>query len=190
MKSTFPLILLGAAALLYSKGGKTSSKSTKTDSNKDTSEYEDFPNEIDKKINEENIYKYVTKDPVYLNTVPAIFGDFNDEYKSYFDPKVGNEKAFILINPALAEQAWNYAKVLMINYPNMYSAKDGKEADKVSREIAIKFMPDVYWKEGLAPYGWGTPFQKVYVSINYLVRLAYAVINNLNIDYAPGSFEL
>lgn len=192
MKSTIPL-LIGAFALLYSKSSKTSKKSSgkSSDSNKDTSEYEDFPDEVDKKINEENIYKYYSKNPLYLNTVPAIFNDFNDVYKSYYDPngQMGNEKAYLLINPVLAEQVWNYAKVLLINQPNVYNCKTGKEADLASKEIAIKFMPDVYWKEGLAPYAWGTPFQAVYVSINYLVRLACAVINNLDIDFAPGSFD-
>lgn len=189
MKSTFPLILLGAAALLYSKGGKTSSKSTKTTKPSEDL-YEDFPDEVDQKINEENIYKYFSKNPLYLNTVPAIFNEFNDVYKSYYDPNMGNKNAYVLINPMLAEQTWNYAKSLMINQPDVYSGKTGMEADKVAKEVLLKFSPDVFWKEGLTPYAWGTPFAYTYASINYLVRLAYAVINNLNIDYAPGSFEL
>lgn len=194
MKSALPLLILGAAALLYSQNSKPVKKSTpkKDTSEEDTSEYPDFPDEIDKKINEENIYKYYSKNPLYLNTVPAIFNDFDDIYKSYYDPKgqSGNENAYLLITPAFAEQAWNYAKVLMINQPNIYSGKNAKEADLVTREILMKFSPDVYWKEGLTPYAWATPFAYVYASVSYLVRLAYAVINGLPIDHAPGSFEL
>lgn len=193
MKSALPLLVLGAAALLYSQNTKTSKKSSpKKDTSDDTSEYEDFPMEVDKKINEENIHKYYSKNPLYLNTVPAIFNDFNDVYKSYYDPQgqSGNENAYVLINPMLAEQAWNYAKILMINQPDIYSGKSAKDADLVTREILMKFSPDVYWKEGLTPYAWATPFAYVYASVSYLVRLAYAVINNLDIIFAPGSFDL
>lgn len=188
MKSSLPLLLIGAAALLYSKSNNSSKKS----SQKDTSEYEDFPNEVDQKINEENIYKYYSKTPLYLNMVPAIFNDLDDTYKSYYDPKgdSGNEKAFILITPALAEQSWNYAKSLMINQPNLYPGNTQKSLDEITKEILLKFSPDVYWKEGLIPYAWATPFAYTWTSVNYLAKLAYAVINNLHIDHAPGSFEL
>lgn len=193
MKSSLPLILIGVAALVYSKSNSSKKPSVKKeDVKEDTSDYEDFPDEIDQKINEENIYKYYSKNPLYLNTVPAIFNDFDDTYKSYYDPngESGNEKAFILITPALAEQSWNYAKSLMINQPDLYPGNTPKSVDAITKEILLKFSPDVYWKEGLIPYAWATPFAYTWTSVNYLVKLAYAVINNLHIDHAPGSFEL
>lgn len=192
MKSALPLLAIGAAALLYSRGGKASSKKSSKKIEEDTSEYEKLPDEIDQKINEENIYNYYNKNPLYLNNVPAIFNDLNDVYKSYYDPKgeMGNDQAYIMITPMLAEQAWNYAKVLMINQPEIYPGKTQKDRDLITKEILLKFSPNVYWKEGLAPYAWATPFYYVYRSVNYLVQLAYATINNLDIDFAPGSFDI
>lgn len=191
MKSAFPLLLIAGALYLSQSGKSSSKKSTKDskDSKEDSSQYEDFPDEVDKKINEENIYKYFSKNPLYLNTVPIIFADLTDIYKSYYDPNTGNKNAYLLINPDFAGQVWGYAMTHVpwkADVPNFTAM----EADKVAKEILMKFSPDVYWKEGLTPYAWATPFAYTYASVNYLVRLAYAVINNLNIDYAPGSFEL
>jgi hypothetical protein len=191
-KSLTPLLIVGAigAFFLTKKSPKTTSSSS--NSNKDTSEYEHFPDDIDVKINEENIYKYYSKTPTLIKNIPFIYSDLNLNLQVYLDPQseFGNEKAYVYITPELASQTWGYAKTLLGNYPNQYSGKTDKEASDVARAILIKFAPDVYWQEGLDPYKYGSAFTYVFSSVRWLVRIAYADLNNLNQDTIPANIGL
>ncbi len=153
--------------------------------------YEEFPKNVNVKINEENIFKYYSKTPIFIKTIPDIFNDLSGNLKDYYDPnsEFGNEKSFILINPDFAIKVWNYAKVLLINYPDKYSGKTAKDANLVNKEILLKFAPDVYWKEGFLPYAYHSIFFYVWVSVGFLVRVAYGMINNLNQDFVPSGIE-
>lgn len=187
MKNIEPLLIAGALGALFL--GKKPAKSSISNSNKDTSVYEDFPPDVNVKLNDENIYKYFSKTPILIKNIPAIYSDLNLNLQVYLDPQseFGNEKSYIFINPELAVQSWQFAKTLLINYPTQFSGKTNKEAENVTKSILLKFAPDVYWSEGLIPYKYGSAFTYVWMSITWLVRIAYADLNNLNQDTIPAS---
>lgn len=186
MKNITPLLIVGVAGLFLANRKPIKSSLV---SNKDTSKYEDFPPDVNVKLNEENIYKYFSKTPILIKNIPAIYSDLNLNLQVYLDPQseFGNEKSYIFINPELAVQAWQFARTLLINYPTQFSGKTNKEAENVTKSILLKFAPDVYWSEGLIPYKYGSAFTYVWMSVTWLVRIAYADLNNLNQDTIPAS---
>lgn len=179
-----PILGIGLAGLYLANKPKTSVKPKK-----DVEKYEDFPNDVNVKLNEENIFKYYSKNPTLIKNIPFIYTDLNLNLQVYLDPQseFGNEKSYVYITPELAQQAWGYAKTLLGNYPNEFSGKTNKEAEAVTKAILLKFAPDVYWSEGLIPYKWGSAFTYVWMSVTWLVRIAYADLNNLNQDFIPAS---
>ena len=185
MKLALPLVGLSAIYLLSQRVKPNSLKSSKL---KPVEDDEDLPDNINTKINEENIFKYYSKSPILIKSIPFIFDDLNDDLKVYYDPQseFGNEKSYVFINSDLAKQVWGYAKTLLGNYPKEYSGKTNKEADVVTKAILLKFAPDVYWKEGLTPYIYQSAFWYVWASTTFLVRIAYADLNNLNQNFVPA----
>lgn len=185
-KSLTPLLIVGVAGLFLANRKPAKSSSA---SNKDANTYEDFPADVNVKLNDENIYKYFSKTPILIKNIPAIYSDLNLNLQVYLDPQseFGNEKSYVYINPELAVQAWQFAKTLLINYPTQFSGKTNKEAGDVTKAILTKFAPDVYWAEKLAPYTYGSAFTYVWASVTWLVRIAYADLNNLNQDTIPAN---
>lgn len=176
MKNLLPLLGIGLAGVyLTNKKSKTKSSSK----NKDEIKYEDFPDNVNVKINEENIFKYYSKTPILIKDIPSIYSNLNLNLQVFLD----NEKSYIYITPKLAEETWKHAKELLSNYSNQFSGKTIKDADVVTKSILLKFAPDVYWSEGLAPYVYKSAFSYVWISVNWLVRLAYADLNNLSQDF-------
>ena len=186
MKNIGPLLIAGALWALFL--GKKPAKSSSI-SNKDANTYEDFPPDVNVKLNDENIYKYFSKTPILIKNIPAIYSDLNLNLQVYLDPQseFGNEKSYVFINPELAVQAWQFARTLLINYPTQFSGKTNKEAGDVTKAILTKFAPDVYWAEKLAPYAYKSAFTYVWTSVTWLVRIAYADLNNLNQDTIPAN---
>jgi hypothetical protein len=181
MKSSLPLLLAGLGGLLIVSSGKSPNK--KAISKKSAEDpYEEFPPDVNVKLNQDNIYHYYSSEPVWLKNIPEIFGDLNPNLIEYYN-KWNTEKSFIRINPVFAVQVYNYAKVLLINNPQKYIAKTSKEAEVLTKEILLKFSPDIYWKEGLIPYVYKSAFYYVWVSVTFLVLLAWANINDL---WVPG----
>ncbi len=179
-----PILGIGLAGLYLANKPKTSAKVKK-----DVEKYEDFPDDVNIKINEENIFKYFSKTPTLIKNIPGIFSELNLNLQVYLDPQseFGNEKSYVYITPELATQAFQFARTLLINYPNQFSGKTNMEAGEVAKAILTKFAPDVYWAEKLAPYTYGSPFTYVWMSVVWLVRIAYADVNNLNQDFIPAN---
>lgn len=188
-KSFTPLLIVGAIGAFFLN--KKSPKSS-TSSNKNVDKWEDFPPDVNVKINDENIFKYYSKTPTLIKNIPFIYSDLNLNLQVYLDPQseFGNEKSYVYITPELAQQAWGFAKTLLGNYPQQFSGKTNKEAEAVTKSILLKFAPDVYWSEGLIPYKYGSAFTYVWMSITWLVRIAYADLNNLNQDFIPGNIGI
>lgn len=183
MKSTLPLLLAGLGGLLFvSSSSKPSAKKVVSKKLPVEDPYEEFPPDVNVKINEDNIYNYFSKDPVYLKNIPDIWNDLNPNLKAYYTDW-NTEKSFIRINPVFAVKIYNYAKVLLINYPEKYTGENSKDAQLVTKEILLKFASDVYWKEDIHPYGYKSAFYYVWVSVTFLVRLAWA---NINDKWVPG----
>jgi hypothetical protein len=186
MKSTLPLLLAGLGGLIFiSSSSKPSTKKSVSKKPPAEDPYEEFPPDVDVKINEENIYNYFSKDPVWLKNIPEIWNDLTPQLIEYYT-NWNTEISFIKINPVFAVKAYNYAKVLLINYPEKYTGKTSKDAQAVGKEILLKFSPDIYWKEGLNPYAYQSTFYYVWVSVAFLVKLAWANFNNLSPDFAPS----
>lgn len=185
-KSLTPLLIVGVAGLFLANR-----KPAKSGSNisKDVNKYEDFPADVNKKVNEENIFKYFSKTPTLIKNIPGIFSELNLNLQVYLDPQseFGNEKSYVYITPELATQAFQFARTLLINYPNQFSGKTNMEAGEVAKAILTKFAPDVYWAEKLTPYAYGSPFTYVWMSVVWLVRIAYADVKNLNQDFIPAN---
>ena len=183
MKSTLPLLLAGLGGLLFvSSSSKPTVKKAVSKKPPVEDPYEEFPPDVNVKINEENIYNYFSKDPVYLKNIPDIWNDLNPDLKAYYT-NWNTEKSFIRINPVFAVKVYNYAKVLLINYPEQYTGENSKDAQLVTQDILLKFAPDVYWKEDISPYDYKSAFYYVWVSVTFLVRLAWA---NINDKWVPG----
>lgn len=186
MKSTLPLLLAGLGGLLFvSSSSKPATKKAVSKKPPVEDPYEEFPPDVNVKINEENIYNYFSKEPVWIKNIPEIWNDLNPKLIEYYT-NWNTEISFIKINPVFAVKVYNYAKVLLINYPEQYTGKTSKDAQLVAKEILLKFAPDVYWKEGLTPYAYQSAFYYVWVSVAFLVKLAWANVNNLSPDYAPS----
>lgn len=191
MKSSLPLLLAGLGGLLIVSSGKSPNK--KAISKKPAEDpYEEFPPDVNVKLNQDNIYHYYSSEPVWLKNIPEIYNDLNLNLAVYYDPKVGTQNPFVLINPVFAVQVYNYAKVLLLQNPGKYNIKDSaskKEAEALTKEILLKFAPDIYWKEGLIPYLYKSAFYYVWVSVTFLVLVAWANINNKNEIFAPSGIE-
>jgi hypothetical protein len=186
MKSTLPLLLAGLGGLLFvSSSSKPSAKKSVSKKPPAEDPYEEFPPDVNVKINEENIYNYFSKDPVWLKNIPDIWNDLNPNLIEYYT-NWNTEKSFIKINPVFAVKVYNYAKVLLLNNSQKYTAKTTKEAEVLTKEILLKFAPDIYWKEGLIPYVYQSAFYYVWVSVTFLVKLAWVDINGLSETFAPS----
>jgi len=184
---TLPLLLAGLGGLYVLSSSKpVPKKAPKKVEQEDP--YEEFPPDVNVKINEENIWNYFSKDPVWLKNVPEIFGDLTPALLDYYT-NWNTDKTFVRINPVFAVKAYNYAKVLLLNNPQKYTAKTTKEAEAVTKEILLKFAPDIYWKEGMIPYLYQSAFYYVWISVTFLVKLAWANVNGLNQDFAPSGIE-
>ena len=142
------------------------------------------------KINEENIYKYYSKDPVCIKDIPFIYTSLNDMLKDYYDPQSENgiEKAYIYLQPDFASAIWSTLPIL---FEQGYMGDDKLEADKTTKKVLIDLAGDVYWKEGLVPYIAYSPFYYVWVSVNYLIRISWVNYTKINdVNYVPGSIEV
>ena len=169
--------ILGVIGLgLVTSNSSSSKKIKKSKVKKEDSKY-------DVKLNDQNILKYYSKDPIKLSTIPSIFDNFTDSYKKYY------QESFIFIVPELAVSIWSDALILMQSQPDKYIAATKKDADVITKELLMKYASDVYWKEGLIPYIYGSPFFNVWTSTNYLIRIAYALLTDVdpNSNYAPGN---
>ena len=184
---TLPLLLAGLGGLYVLSSSKPApKKAAKKVEQEDP--YEEFPPDVNVKINEENIVNYFSKDPVWLKNMPEIFEDLTPALLDYYT-NWNTDKSFVRINPVFAVKAYNYAKVLLINNPQKYTAKTTKDAQVVAKEILLKFSPDIYWKEGFLPYNYKSAFFYVWVSVVFLVKLAWANANELGQTYAPSGIE-
>ena len=142
-------------------------------------------------INEENIGHYFIKPPVYLKDIPEIYTKLPADLQVYYNPSNPNstDGAWVYLNSDTAIAAWDAAIYYLKEKGNIYSGKTRQEADKLTGVILQSIAPDVYWKEGLMPYVYKSQFWYVWVSVQYLVMIAYAALYNLDPLEAPGKIH-
>lgn len=184
MKNPLIYLVAGGAALAV-----LGSKKTKTKSSKDIEK--DGISEEEQIINQENIKIYFQKPPIYIKDIPGIFKNLPKKVQEYYDPQYPNstDGAWVYLKPDIAVTAWDLAKYYLYSEPEKYTAKTGAEADVVTKVILKQLTPDIYWGEGVMPYQAFSDFWYVYISVHYLVRIAYAVMNNYNIISLPGKLN-
>lgn len=191
-------LLMGGAAVL---GLVVLSKKNKTKPSKISEEIEDD----DIMINEENITHYFSTDPVYIKDIPSIYGELSTELQKYVNTEYvyGEDDnysvkpikgAFVYVNEDTAVAIWDSAIYHLLQNPNKYyhpwnSSKNPKEFSEFVNKVLKDAVPDVYWKEGLAPYTYKSPFWYVWVSAKYLIKFAKIVALKEDWITAPGNIE-
>lgn len=142
-------------------------------------------------INEENIGHYFVKPPVYIKDIPEIYKELTPDLQAYYDPETqwGTDGAWVYLNSDTALAAWDAAKYYLTEKSNVYSGKTKQEADKLTGVILQDIAPDVYWKEGLMPYVYKSQFWYVWISVQYLVMIAYASLLQSPHEQAPGKLQ-
>lgn len=182
-----PLLLLGGGAyFLTKKKVPTTSSGKSTSKNYENTEI--IPDTVDKKVNDAHISQYYQVLPYYLDNVPAIYSDLNDELQFVYrqsyhhnnekvnDPKFN--KSYIYINQKFATEVWDLANFIVDrDFKNGKISKDVIDYNNIANTITFEILntlsPDVWWKNGLEPYTLNSPFNYVWKSTNFVVKIAF-----------------
>lgn len=123
-----------------------------------------------KKANEEAILKYYTDDPLYIKDIPDIMSLLTDSLKQ----EIVDKNIFVYLPLDKALFLFDATEIILAEkYKDQKGiAENTKKIDDVTQDVLVKFAHDVYWKERLIPYMHGSPFQKVWSSVNRLVEIA------------------
>lgn len=187
MKELLPLFALGVGAYFLTKKKQDSSVSGKN-SSKNYENTEVIPDTVNKKTNDAHISQYYWALPYYLDNVPAIYSDLVKELQfvyrqSYYhnnekvnDPKFN--KSYIYINQKFATEVWDLANfIINRDFKNGKISKDVVDYDDLANIITFEILntlsPDVWWKNGLEPYTLNSPFNYVWKSTQFIVRVAF-----------------
>ncbi len=187
-----PIAALAGLVIIYNSKKKPTTSSTKPDKKPypeapetpSDEKFEDFPDTVNKELNIKNVEKYYSNKAHLIIDVPYIYEDLTPELQKTYDPKQtpAYSQSFIYINPEFAAEVWEMARFVASN--GIF--QDGKIikptskslADPFTKTILEKLAPDVYWAEGMIPYKYQSPFYYVWISVNFLVRLAWATIQS------------
>lgn len=161
-----PLLLLGAAAIFLAtqSSGKPVKKASSV---KNT--YKGF-NQEDIKRNNENILKYYAPVAQYIGEIEPIYSVLTPNLLNF----VKNEELFVMIPTEKANELYQFAEItLNQKYKTQKGIyDDSKIVDDITQELLTLLAADVYWKERLVPYQFGSPFQVVWSGTNEIVKLA------------------
>lgn len=160
------LLLLGAAALFLAT--QSSAKPIKKSSSvKNT--YKGF-NEEDIKKNNDNIMKYLAKEAQYISEIEPIYSVLTPNLQKF----VTEQEIAVMIPAEKTNELYQFAEVTL---DQKYKPQKGiydnlKIVDDITQELLMLLVSDVYWKERLVPYQFGSPFQVIWSGTNELVKLA------------------
>jgi hypothetical protein len=156
MKSFFPVVLLAGGLLLANSGKKSSRKSSTT------------PKETPADKNNKAILEYYSKDPIKITMVNELMADLTEKIK---DEVFEYRDQYILhLKPQYVMEAYLVAKDILMR--DKKPVTNVKEADPITKEILENIAPDVFWGEGLAPYGFESPFNWVWKAVSLIVIVA------------------
>lgn len=159
------LLLLAGGLFLATQSKPVATK--KSNSVKNT--YKGFSPE-DRKKNDENILKYYAVTAQYIAENEPVFIALTPNLQKF----VKDQEVFVMIPTEKTNEIYTLAELILLQkykaqkeiYNNM------KIVDDITQELLQTLAADVYWKERLIPYQFGSPFQVVWSGTNELVKLA------------------
>lgn len=157
-----PLIALLAGAVLLTSSKKKATASTST------SKYEKLDPKL-KKENEEAIKKFYQSPPILIKDISLIYDVLVPSLKEY----VTKEEVSIMIPLDKAYEVFEYAQVIIMqDYKSQKEIADNANlVDDITKKVLETLMSDVYWKEKILPYQFGSMFHVVWTSATELVKL-------------------
>lgn len=163
MKNVLPIALLAGVVLLGS-----SKKKAVASSGAPKSQYEKLDPKL-KKENEEAIKKFYQSPAILIKDIPLIY----DVLTSNLQEFVTKEEIAVMIPLDKAYEIFEYAQVvIMQEYKTQKGIADNaKLVDDITKKVLEVLMSDVYWKEKIIPYQFGSMFHVVWTSATELVKL-------------------
>lgn len=164
MKNVLPIALLAGVVLLGSGSKKKAVASTSAPK----SQYEKLDPKL-KKENEEAIKKFYQSPSILIKDIPLIYDVLVPSLKEY----VTKEEVGVMIPLDKAYEVFEYAQVvIMQDYKTQKEIADSaKLVDDITKKVLEVLMSDVYWKEKILPYQFGSMFHVVWTSATELVKL-------------------